>query len=199
MYDGKAKGNKKNQPGFTTPISQILDPPAKEEAPVKRPRGRPKIDPKTKITFNREWMERFLQCIMDGRTTTDLSRKEDWVPYRMQIRRWMSAYPEFKEAYDVAVKLRADILFEEIIDLSRGTTPQNSNAVKVAADNLRWVLTKSQPERYGDKIKQEHTGANGLPLTLEIIDRFDGVKISAKASNKSVDNPTDRKLVTLKK
>lgn len=83
---------------------------------------------------------------------------------------WVSS-EEWAEHYARAREARADVKFEELEDVSEQAVTAE-NAVEVAglrlkADNIKWMLGKMAPKRYGDKTQTELTGA--LNLTL-----FDG-------------------------
>ena len=41
---------------------------------------------------------------------------------------------------------------------------------RLMVDTLKWKLAKMLPKVYGDKVTQEHTGANGGPITLAALD-----------------------------
>ena len=41
---------------------------------------------------------------------------------------------------------------------------------RVQIDTRKWMLSKMLPKIYGDKVVQEHTGANGGPIALAAVD-----------------------------
>lgn len=49
---------------------------------------------------------------------------------------------------------------------------------RLRVDTRKWLLSKMLPKVYGDKITQEHTGANGSNLVIEIV-RFSDPKTPA--------------------
>lgn len=64
------------------------------------------------------------------------------------------------ERYARACEIRADALFDEIIQIS----DNRSKAADVNRDRLRvdarkWALSKMQPKKYGDRLDVEHSGA----------------------------------------
>ena len=51
--------------------------------------------------------------------------------------------------------------------------PLNSDVIahkRVQIDTRKWMLSKMLPKVYGDKITQEHTGADGGPIALAAVD-----------------------------
>lgn len=80
---------------------------------------------------------------------------------------WVSS-EEWAEHYARAREARADVKFEELEDVSEQAVTAES-AVEVAglrlkADNIKWMLGKMAPKRYGDKTQTELTGAVNLTL-----------------------------------
>jgi hypothetical protein len=57
--------------------------------------------------------------------------------------------------------------------LKKMLLPLNSDVIahkRVQIDTRKWVLSKMLPKVYGDKITQEHTGADGGPIAMAAVD-----------------------------
>jgi hypothetical protein len=57
--------------------------------------------------------------------------------------------------------------------LKKVLMPLNSDVVahkRVQIDTRKWMLSKMLPKIYGDKLTQEHTGANGGPIAMAAVD-----------------------------
>ncbi|MFM7009703.1 MAG: hypothetical protein ACKO0Z_10295 [Betaproteobacteria bacterium] len=57
--------------------------------------------------------------------------------------------------------------------LKKMLMPLNSDVIahkRVQIDTRKWMLSKMLPKVYGDKITQEHTGADGGPIALAAVD-----------------------------
>lgn len=57
--------------------------------------------------------------------------------------------------------------------LKKVLMPLNSDVVahkRLQIDTRKWMLSKMLPKIYGDKLTQEHTGANGGPITMAAVD-----------------------------
>ena len=52
----------------------------------------------------------------------------------------------------------------KIIKVTTGDTVERS---KLEVDALKWLLAKLHPKRYGDRVQQEITGAEGGPLVVK--------------------------------
>lgn len=82
---------------------------------------------------------------------------------------------EKSKRYARACAVRADKIFDEVLDIAEHTgedhTPfTGSNVVqrdKLRIDARKWVLSKLDPKRYGDKIDLEHTGPGGGPIKTQ--------------------------------
>ena len=48
-------------------------------------------------------------------------------------------------------------------------TVEDVARAKLLCDNIKWETARVAPKRYGDKIQNEHTGAGGGPLVIEVV------------------------------
>lgn len=83
--------------------------------------------------------------------------------------------PEFSEQYARAREAQADKLAEEALTIADdgrndtytdadGNVKTDSEVIqrsKLRVDTRKWLASKMAPKKYGDKVTQEHTGANG--------------------------------------
>ena len=84
---------------------------------------------------------------------------------------WLSE-SKYEKRYARACELRADKIFEEIIEISDHSqedhTPMTGanvvNRDRLKVDARKWVLAKLHPKKYGDKTTTEITGKDGQPL-----------------------------------
>lgn len=104
------------------------------------------------------------------------------MPSMSTVFKWLREIPEFTQQYTRAKEESADVLAEDIIsiaddgtndtykrDLGDGTESEEVNFDHIQRSKLRvearkWIAAKLKPKKYGDKIQQEHVGANGGPL-----------------------------------
>jgi hypothetical protein len=130
--------------------------------------------------------------IASGRTTLSVSKDED-MPNRSTIIDWTYQHEEFSTMYDLARKKLFDHWADEIIDEAcdesrdyqkRKRTKISNDGKKTTkeiieetvsdntatgrdrlkVDSKKWILSRLLPKTYGDKITQEHTGAEGKDL-----------------------------------
>lgn len=86
--------------------------------------------------------------------------------------KWIDNDKEKNIQYARACEIRADKIFEEIIEISDHSeedhTPFTGGNVirrdQLKIDARKWMLGKMNPKKYGDKIQQEHSG--GVTQTI---------------------------------
>jgi hypothetical protein len=95
----------------------------------------------------------------------------------------LGQHPEFATQYARAKEMQMEAMAEEILALAddksgdvtgelempNGVAVQRS---RVQIDTRKWLMSKLAPKKYGDKISQEVTGANGAPLLPSITIRL---------------------------
>lgn len=108
----------------------------------------------------------------------------DGMPVRDTVYHWLTKHNEFSDRYARACQLRAEYWAEEIVEISddgrndwmdrqvapgvvrKMPDPEVVNRSKLRVDTRKWLMSKLQPKKYGDKITQEHTGPDGGPPTF---------------------------------
>lgn len=118
--------------------------------------------------------------IADGRSLRDICADDD-MPVKSSILKWLGLHQDFADQYARAREAQADHFAEEILDIADDGTndwmkrQQGEETVEVAnhehisrsklrVDARKWLMSKMAPKKYGDKITQEVTGADGAPL-----------------------------------
>lgn len=120
---------------------------------------------------------KFLQLIIDGGTWN--SARRDLRIGNSTITRWLREDEEFREQYARAIDIRADTIFEEILEIADDGSNdwmqrhfgddvrwvENGEAIRRSAlriDARKWMLGKMKPKVYGDKQHLEHSGSVGI-------------------------------------
>lgn len=105
---------------------------------------------------------------------------------------WIANNKDFEKLYNYARIVRSDILFEEIIDISdeteegvviketpNGTVIERGDMIRhrqLKIDARKWVVSKMQPKKYGDKLDLTTDGEKiNQPNPIAILP--DGTKI----------------------
>ena len=98
--------------------------------------------------------------------------KEEGMPSTQTFYKWIEDNEDKSKRYARACELRAEQLFEDILDIaddSSGDITYNKDGdeilntefvqrSRVRIDARKWILSKLNPKKYGDKIEQTHTG-----------------------------------------
>ncbi len=108
--------------------------------------------------------EEILSRYADGETLTKICNDDD-MPKRNTIYRWRSQYPEFGKAYLYAEEEHTDALIDEagqIVD-----TELNPQLAKVRAEHRRWLASRLNRKKYGDKIELNHKHTLDIGPILE--------------------------------
>lgn len=101
--------------------------------------------------------------------------KDDDMPSLSMVFRWLGdeRYERFREQYTRARELRADAMFEEMIDTARAERETNQVTIRetekgimrdektmdnvprasLLVDTLKWTLSRMNPKKYGDKLQ----------------------------------------------
>lgn len=101
--------------------------------------------------------------IVAGESLRSVCRDPD-MPDKVTVLRWLSRFEEFRTQYAHARDLQAEAEFDDMEELAATATPETVNVVKLQVDTRKWVLARKAPKKYGDRVSQEITGANGTPL-----------------------------------
>lgn len=103
------------------------------------------------------------------------------MPSQSMVFRWLSTNAEFREQYAYAREAQADALFNEALDIAddgsndwmQCNDPENpgwkANGEHIQRSRLRidtrkWMASKLNAKRYGDKQSIEHSTKDGTPL-----------------------------------
>lgn len=143
-----------------------------------KPLGRPSI-------FTQELADRICERIALGESMRSICRDEE-MPAMQTIWRWLRENKIFSERYESATKERTEAQNEILLELgdqaleeAYKADPKAANAVvsavKLKADNLKWVMSKMKPKKYGDKMDLTSDGKQ-LPTPLLHIVRDENVR-----------------------
>ena len=83
------------------------------------------------------------------------------------ILNWVTVDTDSTQQYARAREAAADLFESGIIEAAESVTPETAAADRVKIDALKWVAARRAPKKYGDKVQQEITGANGGPVQMQ--------------------------------
>jgi len=141
----------------------------------KRPVGRPS-------SYTRERGVELCALFLEGCTIKEICARDD-MPVVTTFFRWLQDFPEFQQLYAHTKELQAEIMASEIQQIADDGTNdwmerelQNGRTVtvfnhehaqrsKLRVEARKWLLSKTLPKRYGDRII--HAGDENAPLATK--------------------------------
>lgn len=125
-------------------------------------------------TYDPAIVEPILDRISAGETLTAICR-EVGAPSLFTVYGWLHRNEDFAQAYARAQEERAETLADEIALIAdeavNATTPEEIQAAKLRVDARKWTASKLKPKRFGDRVTNEHTGADGGPIQHQAVER----------------------------
>lgn len=120
-----------------------------------------------------------LRLIADENKALRNILKKEGMPSSQTFYKWLDESEDKSKQYARATSLRADNLFDEILDIadatandiiidSEGREVTNNNVIqrdRLRIDARKWHLSKLNPSKYGDKIETTIEGGN-KPLSI---------------------------------
>ena len=118
-------------------------------------------------TYTPETVAAICQRLSTGEPMAVICRS-DGMPSYSAVWDWMNAHAEVREAIARARDIGADTIAEELRSVARGGAGSSGDVQrdKLIIETDLKLLSKWNPKKYGDKITQEHTGADGGPIAV---------------------------------
>ncbi|SPA44613.1 terminase small subunit protein [Cupriavidus taiwanensis] len=134
--------------------------------------------------FSQEVADAICERIAEGESLRAICAGDD-MPNKATVFRWLAADRAFSDQYARARECQADALADEIVYIA--DTPQmgqksvsKATGVEITegdmiehrrlqVDARKWMAGKLAPKKYGDKIQQQLTGADGGPIQSETV------------------------------
>lgn len=148
----------------------------------KTKKGRPSI-------YTKEIVKEICERIASGESTRSIC-KDDHMPFLSTIYRWLlnPEHKSFCEQYEIACNIRADHMFEELLEIADDGTndfvekeyqnghmsieiqPEAIGRSRLRVDTRKWYLSKVMPKKYGEKLDLTTDGEKINKISIEIID-----------------------------
>ena len=126
--------------------------------------GRPTI-------YNEELIRKLLSRIIEGRGLVSVCRDKD-MPSKTTVYDWLADddKKDFSDRYAKACEMRAELIFEEVMDIVDDVAPIKDEIAKarLQMDARKWFLSKLMPKKYGDRITDEIIG-NDDNITINVV------------------------------
>jgi hypothetical protein len=160
--------------------------------------------------FSDELAATILERIADGESLRAICT-DDAMPARSSVFKWLSENKTFSDQYARARDEQADALFDEILEIADDgrndwmerkdkddqsigwrENGESMRRSQLRVDARKWMASKLQPKKYGDKIDLNHSGSiDTLPedqLNARLAELLGKAGISAPAGGSG---PTD--------
>lgn len=108
--------------------------------------------------------------VSNGRSLNSISKDKD-MPTKSTIYDWLSNNDEFSDKYRKATEQREDFHFEEMMEIADKALPESAEVAKakLQIDTRKWVLSRMNPKKYGDKQQMEHSGDVAVNMISELM------------------------------
>lgn len=143
-----------------------------------RPVGRPSL-------YSPELAKIICAEIAEGKSVREICRMDD-MPAASTVFLWVIKHQDFSEQYAKAISARSDHWAEEILEIADDgsndwmerhhgeetiwiTNGEALNRSRLRVDTRKWLLSKLQPKKYGERIATEVSGPDGGPIQTQDI------------------------------
>lgn len=135
--------------------------------------------------YTPELADRICDLLASGVSLNKICKRDDF-PVITSIFNWLPKYPEFMEKYARARETQAQVMAEEILDISddalndyqvneKGEKVFSSEHVqrsKLRVDSRKWIASKLLPKKYGEFTRTELTGKDGGAIEMTLADQI---------------------------
>lgn len=154
----------KNKP--TKPAAGAADGERHQAGQTPKKAGRPS-------TYSEELATTICDRIAGGETMVKICR-EDGMPNRRTVMRWMDVHAEFAARCVRAREIHADYAHDRMMEIEVGVLEGeiDATAARVVLSSMQWRAAKLAPRKYGDMSKVEHSGPGGgaIPVQATVLD-----------------------------
>lgn len=120
----------------------------------------------TEFVFTQKIADEICRRLANGESLRAIcgSERDDFLPGQTTVFKWLSENEGFAKQYAHAREAQADHEFDEAREIAQLATADTVAVARLQIDTIKWRTSKMAPKKYGEKITQEHTGADGAPL-----------------------------------
>ena len=111
-------------------------------------------------------LDRICDGLIEGKSITQVCEPKD-MPHWTMVYRTMAKDPVFANEIARAREAQQEFIADDIVEMADKANVDDVNVVRLQIWARQWRAAKLAPKKYGDKVTQEITGANGAPIQLE--------------------------------
>ena len=138
-----------------------------DNPPTKRKEGHP-------TTYTLETASKICDLLAEGMLLKDITKLPD-MPGPSTVYSWLHRQPEFVELYARARETQMDGMVEEILAIADEFDADPQRA-RLRVDTRKWIMSKLAAKRFGDRVQQIHTGADGGAVKVEQISPLEEIE-----------------------
>lgn len=135
------------------------------------------------VKYSDEVAGRICKLMLEGKSVRAICRENEDMPEKSTIYDWLQKKPDFREAYEMAIAIRAHDMFDECLEIADETDddfvgdPEDRvvNGEHIARSRLRietrkWMAGRMLPKVYGDKMALTGGSESDAPLKVQSVD-----------------------------
>ena len=123
------------------------------------PTGRP-------TDYSEDLADIICERLADGESLRNIC-KEDAMPNRATIFRWLAKDDAFSDQYARAREEQAESYADEITEIADNDDPDGDvQRDRLRIDARKWVSSKLKPKKYGDRIQHANDPDNPMPSCI---------------------------------
>ena len=116
--------------------------------------------------------DEILNEISQGKTVSEVLKSNSNFPHPSTFFKWLNN-PAFKELYTHAQEVKCHALFDDVVNIAKGSDRANDTVVAVQrdrliTDRLIFAISKMFPHKYGDKIDVTTNGESINVVSLGV-------------------------------
>lgn len=121
------------------------------------------------VKFTKELGDLICNRVSNGESTITIC-KEDGMPSKGTLFRWLREHEEFRDQYAQAKQDLAHFWAEETIEIADNAKPIDGRVDKprLQVDARKWIVSKLLPKVYSEKHIAEITGRDGGPVQMAV-------------------------------
>lgn len=129
-----------------------------------------------RVEFSQNVFDRICDRMAEGESLIAIC-KTVGMPNKRTVLRWIEKDDKLRLQYSEAQNLRAEHYFDQIIDIADSKADPQKTRVQI--DARKWVLTRMNPKKYGDRMTNEHVGGDGNPISM-LLQHVEGSALKPK-------------------
>jgi len=127
------------------------------------------------VSYSPELAQLIFNLLLGGRSLSELV-KMPGMPSLSQLARWRAYDPEFDKLFTQARELRAELLYDEVLESSRPEGLSSSESLaekKLYLDSLKWVVERGNRDKFSASSKSSEALGQVIIQVNTGIDRGD--------------------------